>query len=109
MRMIVIKSLDSPSNSASYINFGEDLNASYLSIRPSTGRVGAQGPDKHLRRRRSWPVPQWVVYQLLGRRQAVRPTQVGRSDRRGRIWHVAPCHWCMAWAGRRCSSCRPWR
>ena len=25
MRMIVIKSLDSPSNSASYINFGEDF------------------------------------------------------------------------------------
>ena len=74
-----------------------------------TGSVAAQGPQNHLRRRRSWPVPQWVVYQLLGRRQAVRPTQVGRPDRRGRIWHVAPCHWCMAWAGRRCSSCRPWR
>ena len=44
MRMIVIKSLDSPSNSASYINFGEDV---YVSVIFSVSRRRRGVPAMH--------------------------------------------------------------
>ena len=94
--------------SEAFTNCRCNLNASYLSIRPS--REGRRTAPRRTPSGRGRPRgPGCVVQQLLWRLRAVRPTQVGRPHRRGRIWHVAPCRWCMAWAGRRCLSCGLWR